>query len=90
MHIFNYTNYAKFLSGHDTKLKVQDIGPYIYKERVEKVNIVYEENKITYNVCILHLKTSNCLYYFILCCYKMFEYFRKTELSFLIQKCLEI
>lgn len=51
MHIFNYTNTERFLRGEDQKLKVKDVGPYVYTERTKKVNVVYNDNNtISYQV----------------------------------------
>lgn len=51
IHIFNYTNIDDFLSGRDKKIKLQDVGPYVYKEFGSRVNLEFtEDNKITFNV----------------------------------------
>ena len=44
IHIFNYTNVDDFESGLAKKLKVQDVGPYIYRETLQRVNAVLHEN----------------------------------------------
>lgn len=31
VHIFNYTNVDAFIAGKAEKLRVQDIGPYVYE-----------------------------------------------------------
>uniref|UniRef100_A0A182J7A1 Scavenger receptor class B n=1 Tax=Anopheles atroparvus TaxID=41427 RepID=A0A182J7A1_ANOAO len=41
VHIFNYTNTKEFLAGVDSKLKVKDLGPYVYKETAEKINVTH-------------------------------------------------
>ncbi|XP_012270757.1 lysosome membrane protein 2-like [Orussus abietinus] len=47
--IFNYTNVDEFESGLDPKLKVQELGPYIYRETLTRVNVQSHENgTITY------------------------------------------
>nr|CAD7462486.1 unnamed protein product [Timema tahoe] len=49
MFIFNYTNVDNFKDGIDDKLNVQEVGPYIYSETVEKVNIVFnDDNTLTF------------------------------------------
>lgn len=54
VHIFNYTNADRFLNGTDDKLTVEDIGPFTYTEKVEKVNVVYNDNDtISYRVSLL-------------------------------------
>lgn len=51
IHIFNYTNIDDFLSGRDKKIKLQDVGPYVYKEFGQRVNLEFTEDyKITFNV----------------------------------------
>lgn len=55
VHIFNYTNTERFLQGIDKKLIVQDIGPYVYTEKVEKVNVTYNDNNtISYRVIFVY------------------------------------
>lgn len=40
----------RFLQGKDDKIKVNDVGPYVYREQGEKVNLVYhDDHKITYS-----------------------------------------
>lgn len=47
VHVFNYTNIYE--TGQ--KLHVQDLGPYVYRERVEKVDVVFHANNtISYRV----------------------------------------
>lgn len=51
IHIFNYTNAQRYLDGLDDKLKVEDVGPYIYTEKTQKVDVVYHDNNtISYRV----------------------------------------
>lgn len=51
IHIFNYTNIDEVLSGRDKKIKVQDVGPYVYKEFGRRVNLAFTDDfKITFNV----------------------------------------
>lgn len=44
VYIFNITNVEAFLSGEE-KLKVQEIGPYVYQEILENHNVTWYENK---------------------------------------------
>lgn len=56
IHILNYTNSDRFLSGLDDKLNVEDVGPYIYVEKTQKVNVVYHENNtISYRVTMISI-----------------------------------
>ncbi|XP_058459928.1 lysosome membrane protein 2 isoform X2 [Malaya genurostris] len=49
VHVFNYTNIDDFFSGIAEKLKVVDLGPYVYLETSDKVNISYNgDGTITY------------------------------------------
>lgn len=51
VHIFNYTNIDAVLQGKEDKIKVQDIGPYVYEETLQRVHLSYhDENKITFYV----------------------------------------
>lgn len=42
--VFNYTNVEEFTRGEDVKLKVQEVGPYIYRETLTRVNTVFYPN----------------------------------------------
>ncbi|KAK0166885.1 hypothetical protein PV327_004356 [Microctonus hyperodae] len=44
IHIFNYTNVDDYESGKAKKLKVEDTGPYIYRETLTRVNQVFHPN----------------------------------------------
>lgn len=51
VHIFNYTNLEAFNNGEDDRMKVEDLGPYTYIERVEKIDVKYHPDQtITYRV----------------------------------------
>ncbi|EFN62240.1 Scavenger receptor class B member 1 [Camponotus floridanus] len=43
VYIFNITNPVEFLSGKE-KLKVQEVGPYVYQEFLENNNITFNDN----------------------------------------------
>ncbi|XP_076379338.1 scavenger receptor class B member debris buster isoform X1 [Megalopta genalis] len=43
VYIFNVTNTENFLQFHE-KPKLQEVGPFVYKEDMEKVNIVFHNN----------------------------------------------
>ncbi|KAE8751623.1 hypothetical protein FOCC_FOCC001470 [Frankliniella occidentalis] len=48
--IFNYTNTNQFLEGFDEKLRVQELGPYTYRETLERINIRFHDNgTMSYN-----------------------------------------
>lgn len=42
--LFNYTNFEEFKSKKDAKLKVEEVGPYVYREVLSRVNPVFYEN----------------------------------------------
>ncbi|XP_018321668.1 scavenger receptor class B member 1 [Agrilus planipennis] len=44
VYIFNVTNSEEFLSGTDVKLKLQEVGPIIYREKLTHSNISFNEN----------------------------------------------
>ncbi|XP_022122012.2 lysosome membrane protein 2 [Pieris rapae] len=48
VHLFNYTNWEDVRDGKASKLKLQDIGPYVYSQQLERVNIKFEGDKLTY------------------------------------------
>lgn len=50
VHIFNYTNIERFLNGSDSKIKLNEIGPYSFREDVKKVKLEYREDSISFYV----------------------------------------
>ncbi|KAF7267371.1 hypothetical protein GWI33_019380 [Rhynchophorus ferrugineus] len=44
VYLFNVTNSQRFLSGIDKKLKVQEVGPIVYKENLVHSNPVFNDN----------------------------------------------
>ncbi|XP_011307500.1 scavenger receptor class B member 1-like [Fopius arisanus] len=42
--IFNYTNIEDFTKGRSAKLRVQEVGPYIYRETLTRVNTIFYPN----------------------------------------------
>ncbi|XP_066991108.2 lysosome membrane protein 2 isoform X2 [Anabrus simplex] len=42
VHVFNYTNMEAFM--HGEKPKVQEVGPYTFRQKMEKVNVVFDDN----------------------------------------------
>lgn len=53
VYVFNYTNIDSFLNGSDTKIFVDEIGPYSYREHIEKVNVRFNDDQITFHVSII-------------------------------------
>lgn len=50
IYVFNYTNIVDVLSGLEKRIKVEELGPYIYRERIEKTGLTYEGHRITFHV----------------------------------------
>ncbi|XP_033338572.2 scavenger receptor class B member 1 [Megalopta genalis] len=49
VYVFNYTNLDEFESGNATKLRVQEVGPFVYRENLSRVNAELHENgTVTY------------------------------------------
>lgn len=42
--VFNVTNSEEFLSGADDKIKVDEVGPYVYLEKLQHYNISHNDN----------------------------------------------
>lgn len=50
VYVFNYTNIVEVESGADKIIRVEEIGPYVYRERIVKTNMRFEDGRITFNV----------------------------------------
>lgn len=50
VYVFNYSNIADVESGVDKRIRVEEIGPYVYRERIIKTGLKYEGDKVTFNV----------------------------------------
>ncbi|XP_050425880.1 scavenger receptor class B member 1-like isoform X2 [Adelges cooleyi] len=49
VHMFNITNHERFLAGQDEKIRVEEVGPYVYWEELEHTNVTFNDNgTITY------------------------------------------
>lgn len=49
VYVFNYTNVHEFESGNASKLKVQEVGPFVYREKFSRANVRLDENRtVTY------------------------------------------
>lgn len=49
VYVFNYTNVHEFESGNASKLKVQEVGPFVYRENISRTNVRLDENRtVTY------------------------------------------
>lgn len=50
IYMFNYTNANKVIDGVESRFRLQEIGPYVYRERIEKTGMSFDRDKITYYV----------------------------------------
>jgi scavenger receptor class B, member 1 len=51
IYIFNFTNIDDYLlNPNGKKIKVEQVGPYVYKEYGSRVNLQFDDEKITFNV----------------------------------------
>lgn len=44
IYIFNYTNVENVEAGYDDKLNVNELGPFIYEDRMERVNVKFSDD----------------------------------------------
>ena len=44
IYLFNVTNSENWLKGVDDKIKVQQVGPFVYKEHWTKTNITFHRS----------------------------------------------
>ncbi|PNF20587.1 hypothetical protein B7P43_G04866 [Cryptotermes secundus] len=44
LYLFNVTNYEHIINGTQTKLHLQEVGPYIFREQLQHTNIVWNDN----------------------------------------------
>ncbi|OAD56141.1 Scavenger receptor class B member 1 [Eufriesea mexicana] len=44
VYLFNVTNSLEYLSGEESKLKFQEVGPYVYRESLEHGNVQFNDN----------------------------------------------
>jgi scavenger receptor class B, member 1 len=50
VYVFNYTNILKVLDGVDKLIKLEEVGPFVYRERIEKIELKIEGEKISFVV----------------------------------------
>ncbi|XP_014204686.1 lysosome membrane protein 2-like [Copidosoma floridanum] len=56
VYLFNVTNHEAYMSGQDAKIKLQQVGPYVYKEFLEHGNISFNDNGTVSTVPLHPLK----------------------------------
>ncbi|XP_041970345.1 scavenger receptor class B member 1-like isoform X2 [Aricia agestis] len=44
VYLFNVTNADDYMAGRDSKLKLAEVGPYVYRELLEHSNVTFNEN----------------------------------------------
>ncbi|KAL3270704.1 hypothetical protein HHI36_021232 [Cryptolaemus montrouzieri] len=44
VYVFNVTNAERFMSGEDAKLKLQEIGPIVFREKLIHSNVTFNDN----------------------------------------------
>ncbi|XP_020280180.1 scavenger receptor class B member 1-like isoform X2 [Pseudomyrmex gracilis] len=44
VYLFNVTNRDEYLDGRESKLRFQEVGPYVYKEKFVHSNVVFNDN----------------------------------------------
>lgn len=44
IYIFNYTNLNEFEAGQASKLRVQEVGPYVYRQTLSRQNVALHDN----------------------------------------------
>ncbi|KOC60729.1 Scavenger receptor class B member 1 [Habropoda laboriosa] len=44
VYLFNVTNHEEYLSGKESKLRFQEVGPYVYRESLEHGSIEFNDN----------------------------------------------
>ncbi|XP_023936964.1 lysosome membrane protein 2 isoform X2 [Bicyclus anynana] len=44
IYLFNITNAEQYMSGQDTKVKVKEVGPFVYREALEHSNVTFNDN----------------------------------------------
>lgn len=50
VYVFNYSNIFEVESGVDKRIRLDEVGPYVYRERTVKTGLKLEGDKITFNV----------------------------------------
>lgn len=44
VYLFNVTNSVQFLEGTDKKLKFQEVGPFVFLEKLVHTNVIFNDN----------------------------------------------
>lgn len=57
VYVFNYTNIFEVENGIDELIRVEEVGPYVYRERIVKTHLVFDDDKITFRVSLMSTKS---------------------------------
>ncbi|XP_045538334.1 lysosome membrane protein 2 [Papilio machaon] len=49
VYLFNYTNWEDVKERRAKRLHVEEVGPYVYSQQLERVNIKFDKDKLSYN-----------------------------------------
>jgi scavenger receptor class B, member 1 len=50
IYVFNYSNIFEFENGIEKRLRLDEVGPYVYRERTVKTGMKFDGDKITFSV----------------------------------------
>ena len=64
IYVFNYTNIDNVLRGLDKRIKIEEVGPYVYRERIEKTGMKFEGHKITFHVRIIVINLQLSFFFY--------------------------
>lgn len=56
LYIFTAQNAEAFLNGTDAKLRLKEIGPIVYREHLEHVDVVFHSNSTLSYTAVRHLE----------------------------------
>lgn len=59
VYVFNYTNIEEFMAGIDQKIRINQVGPYVYQEPMERINVKFDEDRMTYKVSVTFFFRGN-------------------------------
>lgn len=65
VYIFNITNRDEFLSGKDSKLRFQEVGPYVYRYVGYAISKIYMHNIIIVAIEITFRVLIKVLFYIV-------------------------
>lgn len=63
VYVFNYTNILEIANGVDELIRLEEVGPWTYSERVVKTGLIYEGGKVTFKVSLFSCHSLMCCHY---------------------------